>query len=64
MFGILGKIKWVMSKGVAIRDVVKEGKDVVDAVRVMEEKYKDLDDDAKAAWKEVREFVYAIQKVV
>lgn len=64
MFGFIGKLKWAFGKGIAIRDVIKEGKDVVDAVRVMEEKYKDLDDDAKVAWKEVREFIYAIQKVV
>lgn len=64
MFGIFGKIKKGLDLYSKVKVAVDEGKDVIDAVQVMEEKYKDLDDDAKAAWREIKEFILAIKAIV
>jgi len=64
MFGFIGKIKKGLDLYAKVKIAIDEGRDVVEAVKVMEEKYKDLDDDAKAAWRELREFIYAIKAIV
>ena len=64
MFGFLGKIKKGLDLYAKVKVAIDEGKDVIDAIKVMEEKYSDLDDDAKEAWREVREFIYAIKQVI
>jgi len=47
-----------------LKKAYKEGKDVMVAYRTMEEKYEDLDDDVKAAWKELKEFIDAVKAIV
>ncbi len=63
MLGFISKIR----KGVAlynnIKDVIDEGRDVVEAAAKIQSKYDQLDDDLKAAWDEVNEFLDAIKKV-
>lgn len=64
MFGIIGKVKKGFTLYNAVKDVIDEGKDVVAAAARIQSKYDQLDDDLKAAWDEVSEFVDAIKRVV
>ena len=45
MFGFLGKIKKGLDLYAKVKVAIDEGKDVIDAIKVMEEKFSDLDDD-------------------
>lgn len=64
MFGIIGKLKKGFTLYGDIKNVIDEGKDVVAAAAKIQSKYDELDDDLKAAWDDVSEFVEAIKKVV
>jgi len=47
-----------------IEKAAKEGQDVLAAYRMMEAKYSEMDDDVKAAWREVREFIDACRDIL
>ena len=53
-FAVVGRIK----------KAIDEGRDVKKAIEKFEAKYDDLDDDLKAAWKEIKEFADAVSDIV
>jgi|TARA_R110000787_G_scaffold246106_1_gene351878 hypothetical protein len=63
MFGFLSKIGKAYSLVGKIKTAIDEGKDVAEAITTMRNKYADLDDDAKAAWDEVDEFLDSVRAI-
>jgi len=79
MFGFIAKVAKVATSPVGkavgsaigkkvfkrsnIANVVKEGRDVLASIDYLANKYKDADDDTKAAIKELQEFKRALQEV-
>jgi len=61
MFGWLKTVRWGLGKVGKIAHVIEEGKDVYEAVDLIQSKYKDLDDDVAAAWVQVKEFIDAVK---
>ena len=64
MLGIVASVFKGVKVVSNVRKAIKEGKDVLVAVDKLRTKYEDLDDDTKAAWKEVEEFVLALRGIV
>jgi len=64
MFGIFSKVRKALNLYHEVKSVIDEGRDIVEAAAKIQSKYDELDDDLKAAWDEVQEFIDAIKRVV
>lgn len=64
MFGWIGKIKSGFQLVGKLRRLVDEGRDLEQVYQTFEQRYGDLDEDLKYAWKELREFLDALRAVV